>query len=128
VIAESVRQGLAFENARDAGGNAILNYAKGADKTKIQVNCWGLKPRAKYMVLLSDCTDATPDYVELGTFITDKRGNGDLLTHVEGDYPNWFVVVGIVVDRVLVPLGWWDEFPFGCPGPYKGFLPLPLQP
>ena len=128
VIAESIHQDLMFENDKDAGGKAILDYAKGADKTKIQVECSGLKPRAKYVVLLSECADAAPDYIELGIFITDKRGNGDLLTHVEGDYPNWFVVVGIVVDRVLVPLGWWDAFPFGCPGPYKGFIPSPLEP
>ena len=127
-LADSIRQDLAFKDNKDASGRAILNDAEGADKTEIQVTCWGLKPRAKYRVLLSECTDATPDYIKLGTLTTDKSGNGALHAHVEGTYPNWFVVVGVVVDRVLAPLGWWDEFPFGCPGPYEGLLLSPLQP
>ena len=65
----------------DASGHAILNYAKGADKTEVQVNCWGLTPETEYTVYLNDGVD----YYAIGTFTTDSSGDGHLHAKLEGD-------------------------------------------
>jgi hypothetical protein len=60
----------------DAYGTAVLKYAKGADKTNINVQGRGLEPDATYTVLLCDC-----DYVEcesIGSFTANKNGKGCL--------------------------------------------------
>ena len=38
----------------DGSGRAVLNYAKGEDKTIIQVNCRGLTPGGEYGVNLAN--------------------------------------------------------------------------
>lgn len=61
-------------------GKAILNYAKGADKTEIQVNCSGLIPDEEYTVLV-DHGGWTP----IGTFVAKKNGKGNFHERVDGD-------------------------------------------
>jgi len=64
----------------NAYGQAILNYAKGADKTEIQVNCWGLKPNTEYFVWLE-----TSGWMNIGKFVTLKNGSGQFHYKAEGD-------------------------------------------
>jgi len=64
-----------------ASGQAVLNYAKGADKTEVQVNCKGLKPDSDYVVYLK--TGGTFDLI--GKFITNSKGNGHLHASLAGD-------------------------------------------
>ena len=65
----------------DASGRAVLNYAKGSDKTVAQVNCWGLTPESEYMVYLKD-----GGWYAIGTFTTRKNGSGNLHVFLEGDH------------------------------------------
>ena len=67
----------------DASGHAILNYAKGADKTEVQVNCWDLTPETEYTVYLSP--DDGGSYYAIGTFTTDSSGEGNLHAKLAGD-------------------------------------------
>jgi len=64
----------------DASGHAVLNYAKGQDKTIVQVNCWGLMPAAEYTVYLNDGA-----FYAIGTFTTRKNGSGNLHVSLDGD-------------------------------------------
>jgi len=75
----------------DASGKAVLNWAKGKDKTEIQVNCWGLDPEAEYTVYIAP-VEAGP-YTELGTFTTDESGEGSFHARVDGDVSGWVVAV-----------------------------------
>ena len=67
----------------DASGKANLNYAKGADKTIVQVNCWALMPEAEYTVYLSP--DFPAEWNMIGTFTTDAEGEGHLHVFLPGD-------------------------------------------
>ena len=105
----------------DADGNqvgkAVLNYAKGADKTEIQVNCWDMEPETEYTALVCECDDdgEIVDCIELGSFTTNKKGKGNLHASVEGDVSNWCVVLGTEgIDGLATPCGAvpgvdWDE-------------------
>ena len=64
----------------DASGHAILNYAKGADKTEVQVNCWGLTPETDYTVYLNNGS-----WYSIGTFTTNGYGDGNLHVKLAGD-------------------------------------------
>ena len=64
----------------NASGHAILNYAKGQDKTIVQVNCWNLKPETGYTVYLSN-----GGFYSIGDFTTRKNGSGNLHVSLEGD-------------------------------------------
>ena len=66
----------------DASGRAILNYAKSADKTEVQVNCWGLMGCQEYTVLLK----APAGFHPIGSFTTNKKGNGHLHAKLDGDH------------------------------------------
>ena len=61
----------------DASGQAVLNYAKGANKTEIQVNCWGLTPEADYIVYVAE--------EAIGTFTTGRNGSGNVHVSLDGD-------------------------------------------
>jgi len=63
----------------DASGQAVLNYAKGADKTEIQVNCRGLTPGEEYTVYIGSPWEV------IGTFIARKNGSGNLHARPDGD-------------------------------------------
>ena len=63
----------------DASGHAILNYAKGDDKTEIQVNCWGLSQEGDYNVFLNWSAPS------IGTFTLRNNGSGNLHVFVTGD-------------------------------------------
>jgi hypothetical protein len=113
------KQELVFADGQ-ASGEAILTYAKGADKTEIQVNCRDLDPDTEYAVRLCECDDdgvVTTD-VELGAFTTNKHGKGHLHARVGGDVSDWCVFVGMVDDGVFSPLAVpsavddWDQW---CP-------------
>jgi hypothetical protein len=92
-------------------GQAILNYAKGANKTECQVNCWDMESETEYTALVCECDDdgEVIDCVELGSFTTNKKGKGHLHASVEGDVSDWCVVFGVLDDSgdFLVPCGWW---------------------
>ena len=62
-----------------ASGQAILNFAKGADATEIQINCWGLTPETEYTVYLK------PGFESIGTFTTMKNGSGNFHLRLAGD-------------------------------------------
>ena len=64
----------------DASGHAILNYAKGADKTEVQVNCWRLTPNTNYTVYLKN-----GGFYAVGDFTTRKNGSGNLHVRLMGD-------------------------------------------
>jgi hypothetical protein len=64
----------------DASGHAILNYAKGADKTEVQVNCWGLSQEGEYTVYLKPS-----GWLKIGTFTLRRNGSGNLHVFLEGD-------------------------------------------
>ena len=64
----------------DASGHAILNYAKGADKTEVQVNCKGLSQEGEYTVYLKPS-----GWLAIGTFTLRKNGTGNLHVSLEGD-------------------------------------------
>ena len=68
---------------QDAGatGRAVLNYAKGADKTEVQFNCQGLTPGATYVIGIVDVG------IFPGTGTYTPLPNGKLMVHaaVSGD-------------------------------------------
>ena len=63
----------------DASGKAMLNYAKGADKTEIQVNCSGLTPGEEYTVYIGSPWEV------IGTFVARNNGTGNLHARPGGD-------------------------------------------
>lgn len=85
----------------DADGNTIgkanLNYAKGADKTECQMNCWDLEPETDCILLLCECDDdgSVADCIELGSFATNENGRGHLHARVDGDVSDWCVLIGV---------------------------------
>jgi hypothetical protein len=84
LMAKAVKFNLVANGAEaipGAYGQAILNYAKGADKTEIQVNCWGLLPNTQYFVRLK-----LPSNKDIGDFTTKKNGTGTFHTWLEGDF------------------------------------------
>ena len=64
----------------DASGKVILNYAKGADKTEIQINCKGLTPASDYTVYLN-----AGGFYAIGTFTTDAAGDAPLHVRLPGN-------------------------------------------
>jgi hypothetical protein len=66
----------------DATGRAVLNYVKGADKTEVQVNCWGLMADKEYTVLLMVPAGFHP----IGSFTTDDEGEGHLHAKLPVDH------------------------------------------
>jgi hypothetical protein len=120
-LARAVRQDLEpLDLESDASGFAILNYAKGPDKTEIQVNCSGLGPNTECIVLLCNFTDEETDYIELGTLTTNKEGKGTLHARVEGDASGWSVVV-LGDDDASVQL-------YGGIVGGLGLIPVPIDP
>ena len=65
----------------DASGRAVLNYAKGKDKTEFQVNCWGLTAETEYTVYLKP----GGTWKAIGTFTTDEYGEGHLHAKLPGN-------------------------------------------
>ena len=68
----------------NASGHAVLNYAKGADKTMVQMNCWDLTSNTKYTVYLFYDDGSGVDWYTIGTFTTRKNGSGNLHVFLEG--------------------------------------------
>jgi|GEM_PF-3262261 len=64
----------------DATGRAVLNYAKGKDKTEVQVNCWGLTPNSDYRLWLY-----LGGWKRVDVFTTDEDGEGHLHAKLSGD-------------------------------------------
>jgi hypothetical protein len=115
-LGKAVRQGLAPADLESgAGGHAILNYAKGADKTEIQVNCRGLEPETVYTVLIYDDSQEAGTYDFVGGFTTDKNGKGNWHGRVEGDVSGFSVAI-LGDDATTVQLY------------YGGFQPWPPVP
>ena len=110
----------ALDIESSAGGEAILNYAKGADRTEIQVNCSGLEPNTECIVSLYECTEEEPGYIELGTLTTNKKGKGTLHVRVEGDASEWCVLVLGDDDTSVQLYGGIVEGP--------GLIPVPIGP
>ena len=65
----------------DASGRAMLNHAKGKDKTEVQVNCWGLVAEAEYTVYLKP----GGAWKAVGTFTADEEGEGHLHARLPGN-------------------------------------------
>lgn len=72
-------------------GKAILNYAKGADVTQIQVNCRGLKPETEYTVFLSVRVGMD---IKAGTFKVQEDGTGSCHAAIDGDVSALPVAIG----------------------------------
>ena len=87
----------------DASGRAVLNYAKGADKTEVQVNCWGLMPDEMYTVWLSP--DGGTSYHPIGSFTTDEYGEGNLHAKLPGDHSGHLPVAVNNAGNATVLLG-----------------------
>ena len=78
-------------NNSGASGFAVLNYAKGADKTNINVQGRNLEDGEEYTVFLCDC-----DYVEcepIGIFTANKNGKAHLKVSYPGDASDQCVLV-----------------------------------
>lgn len=84
-FAAAVRVNLATidtVNYPDGEGRAILNYAKGADKTEIQVNCSGLTPGETYTVWVDDGAG----FVQIeDEFVAGPNGKGHFHGRCAGD-------------------------------------------
>lgn len=136
VLAKAVHQDLVDADENPVG-QASLNYAKGAGKTEIQVNCWDLDPETEYIVLLCECDGGqVTDCFELGRLTTNQQGKGRLHARVGGDCSDWCVVVGIAVEgddgTVVTPCGYDTRMGFvpalpimPVPGPIPPYLPVP---
>jgi len=83
---------LAYPGTGYGSGQAILNYAKGADKTEIQVNCWGLDPGEWYTVRIGPLT---PRWKSLGTFTAKKNGEGHIHARLSGDWSSNYIAVNL---------------------------------
>ncbi|UCE20135.1 MAG: hypothetical protein JSV84_07305 [Gemmatimonadota bacterium] len=64
-----------------AYGKVMLNYAKDADKTEIQINCWGLTAGTEYEVWIDDGAG----YVSYGTFTVRQNGTANFHAKPAGD-------------------------------------------
>ena len=83
VLSKAVKVDLVpYDGDGDESGHAILNYAKGAGVTQIQVNSWGLLPNTEYTVYLW----GNGTWPTIGTFITMKNGSGNLHVSLAGDH------------------------------------------
>jgi hypothetical protein len=67
----------------DAWGRAVLNYAKGAQKTIVQVNVWGLMPNATYTLYLFA---EGPGFHIGAHFMTDEEGEGHIHLAIPGNH------------------------------------------
>ena len=96
--AKAVKQELLGEDEQVLG-KAKLNYAKGANKTEIQLNCRSLEPETEYTVLLFEFDDEgeVAEWFELGSFTTNKKGKGKLHARVDGDVSERTIVIGSFV-------------------------------
>jgi hypothetical protein len=95
-----------------ASGQAVLNYAKGADNTEVQVNCWDLTPGTEYTVYLRD-----GGWYSIGTFVTRRNGSGNLHVRLPGDVSgNLSVAVNNTVLNATVLI-------YPPPGKTRCFLP-----
>lgn len=127
---KAVKQQLLGEDDQVLG-KAKLNYAKGANKTEIQLNCRGLEPETEYIVWLFEFDDdgEVTDWFELGRFTTNKKGKGKLHARVGGDKSDWCLVVGVIdSDGYVVPQFGGPAFPergWGSPPPRWYELPPP---
>ena len=83
-----------------ASGQAVLNYAKGADKTEIQINCQGLTPLTNYTVYLSPTP--TGPFQSVGNFTTLRNGKGTLHLSIPGDVSGSVVTVNNTVLNATV--------------------------
>ena len=135
-LAKAVHQEL-VEADGNTIGKASLNYAKGANKTEIQVDCWDLDPQTEYLLLLCECDGGqVADCFELGSLTTNKQSKGHLHARVGGDYSDWCVVIGIAVEgddgTVVTPCGYDTRIGLlpalpimPIPGPTPPYLPVP---
>jgi len=122
-LGKAVRQDLTSAHPESrAGGHAILNCAEGADKTNIQVNCWGLEPTTVYTVLIYDDDEEAGTYDLIGAFTTTKNGKGHWHGCVEGDVSSWFAVV-LKDEDTTVQLLFVGVEPWG-----PGIGPVPITP
>lgn len=93
----------------DARGRAILNYAKDANKTEIQVNCWGLDPNYNYTAWINVTGLGCPQiggWSNIGTFSVNKKGNGHVHASVPTDVSGAVLKVNFETPsttNVLVP-------------------------
>jgi len=71
----------------DGSGRAVLNYAKGEDKTIIQVNCWELTPGDEYGVNLANGKGP------VGRVVAKKNGTITVHGEQEGDQSGCIVRV-----------------------------------
>ncbi len=81
-----------------ASGKAIVNFAKGAEVTQVQVNCRGLTPGAEYGVFFPTGFGS----VRAGTFTVREDGTGNFHIALDGDYSGRSVAVGHVDGFLMV--------------------------
>lgn len=84
----------------DAEGKAVLNYAKGADKTEIQINCSGLIAGDDYVVYLK-----TNGFSDIGEFTAGPNGKGNFHARQDGDVSGLTVAVNHKATNATVVLG-----------------------
>jgi len=75
-----------------ASGKAIVNFAKGAEVTQLQVNCRGLTPGAEYGVFFPTGFG----FVESGRFTVQEDGTANFHAALKGDFSGRPVSIGDV--------------------------------
>jgi len=99
-LAKAVKRDLVSTGVETgASGKAILNFAKGAAVTQVQVNCRGLTPGNEYGVFLSRGPGM---FVKAGTFTVQEDGTGNFHTAIEGEFSDLPVAVGDVNGWLMV--------------------------
>ena len=88
-------------NHPDAVGKAVLNYAKGADKTEIQINCSGLIPGNTYEVYVK----CNAGWVSIGEFVAGPNGKGTFHARPDGDCSACMIAVNDQAVNATVVLG-----------------------
>jgi len=99
-LAKAVKRDLASTGVESGvSGKAVLNFAKGAEVTQVQVNCRGLTPGAEYGVFLSRGPGM---FVKAGTFTVREDGTGNFHAAVKGDLSALPVSVGNIYGWQMV--------------------------
>jgi len=94
VPAEANRVELVPLGDSEACGFAILNYARSADETIVNVQARNLKPEAVYTILLGDCgSDELNEWESIDSFTAKKNGKGHLLVKCDGDVSGRCIVI-----------------------------------
>jgi len=92
ITRDLVQTGL---NATNEAGRAIVNYAKGADKTEVQINFSGLVNGATYNAYFL-CPDPA-GWIPIGSCTGKKNGKGQIHGRPSTDCSGYEIHVALVL-------------------------------